>query len=398
MPRNQPSGYINVDELLPQITVEQAAAYYGVALPDLHRIGAEIRTRCFLHCGYAEQTGDRALAIQAEHPARQWHCHQYGCGKGGNLVSLCDLMKPGPSAGGRPRGERFKEIAADLKAMAEGVLSSPGPKATTPPRTEPETPKVNIPLARSDNERARGLTELDRKFVTEPSAMPAIASAYFRRRRYLTPETCQKWRMGYLPRDGGEDKSGGTMRGSIVYPILSEAGDVLTWFGRDPAFEEKHRQWTSGGKHGREPEKFHFVKGFHRGLELFGQHASRLEEEGFQGRLRDFGLTVVEGPNDVIALDALGVPAVGLCSNHITDEQVKKLSRFARQVAGNRVVVMLDCDDEGEQGAQHALGLLAAHCNVRLAWTSAGHKGRFKRRQPESLSPEEWAVIAETLR
>ena len=26
--------------------------------------------------------------------------------EGGNLVSLCDLLKPGPNAGGRPRGDR----------------------------------------------------------------------------------------------------------------------------------------------------------------------------------------------------------------------------------------------------------------------------------------------------
>src|SRR5436190_7645787 len=89
------------------------------------------------------------------------------------------------------------------------------------------------------------------------------SSSYLRKRPFLTPDVCQQWRMGYLPRDtGGEDKSGGTMRGKVVYPCLSEAGDVLTWFGRDPEFEEKHQQWEVAGKKDREPEKFHFVKGF----------------------------------------------------------------------------------------------------------------------------------------
>ncbi|MBI3464567.1 MAG: hypothetical protein HY000_16165, partial [Planctomycetes bacterium] len=112
---------MKVDELMPQVSLEQAAAYYGVTLPELHRTGAETRMRCFLNCGRTAETGDRVLAIQAQHPAKQWKCHQYECGKGGNLISLCDLMKPGPTAGGRPRGDRFKEVAADLKAMVAGV-------------------------------------------------------------------------------------------------------------------------------------------------------------------------------------------------------------------------------------------------------------------------------------
>src|SRR4051812_25287846 len=105
-------SFVNVDELMPQISVEQVAAFYGATLPELHRTGTETRTRCFLNCGRTCETGNRVLAIQTEHPAKQWHCHQYGCGKGGNLVSLSDLLKSGSNAGGKPRGQRFKEIAA----------------------------------------------------------------------------------------------------------------------------------------------------------------------------------------------------------------------------------------------------------------------------------------------
>src|ERR1700689_3819788 len=112
--------FVNVDELLPQLTIEQAANFYGIPLPQLRQVGTETRTRCFLACGRTKETGDRALAIQAENPVKPWHCHEYGCGKGGNLVSLCDLMKPGANMGGRPRGDRFKQIAADLQAMAQG--------------------------------------------------------------------------------------------------------------------------------------------------------------------------------------------------------------------------------------------------------------------------------------
>jgi len=181
------------------------------------------------------------------------------------------------------------------------------------------------------------------------------------------------------------------MRGKIVYPMLSEVGEVLTWFGRDPEYEVKHRLWSASDKQEREPEKFHFVKGFHRGNELFGQH--RFHEEGIKEQINGIGLIVVEGPNDVIAMDVLGVPAVGLCSNTVTDEQVDKIKRLAGTLAGGVVTLMLDCDEEGERGAKMAIVEIAQHCPVRLAWNSSMHGGLFKGRQPESLRPEEWEKI-----
>lgn len=261
------------------------------------------------------------------------------------------------------------------------------PKA--PPSPEP---KVNIPLKDSENERARGLVELDRKFLVEVGGISPKASAYFRHRAFLTPEVCRRWRMGYLPRDvGGEDKSGGTMRGKVVYGYLSEDGQVLGWFGRDPKWEEKHQKWEATDKSEREPEKFHFVKGFHRGIELYGQH--QLRAEGVKEKLQGLGLVLVEGPNDVIRLDTLGVTAVGLCSNTITREQADKVAGLAKELAGGVVTIFLDCDAEGENGMRQCLGHLAQLTAVRLAWTSKMFGGKFKGRQPESLTLQDWQEI-----
>ncbi len=387
-------GFINVDELMPQVSVEQVANYYGVALPHLKKVGAETRTACFLNCGKQTPTGDRALAIQADDPAKKWHCHQYGCGKGGNLVSLCDLMKPGTNAAGRPRGERFKEIAKDLQAITEGEAPTQSPVPTTPP--VPAAPKLNIALEDSENERARGLVNLDAKFTVDVTTMSPRAAGYFRKRPFLTPEVCQRWRMGYLPRDvGGEDKSGGTMRGKIVYAYCNEAGDVLTWFGRDPEYEDKRQKWEAGGRVDKEPEKFHFVKGFHRGIELFGAH--RLREQWRPEQIQKLGLIVVEGPNDVIRLDTLGVPAVGLCSNNITREQAENVARLAKELANGVVTIMLDCDEEGLNGMKQCLSYLAQLTPVRLAWTDKMYGGKFRGRQPESLLKNECLQIEDFL-
>lgn len=388
--------FVNVDELMPRISVEQAARFYGVPLPELHRIGQETRTRCFLNCGRLRETGDRVLAIQEGDPARKWRCHEYGCGKGGNLISLCDLLKGGADEGGRPRGERFKAIAADLRAMAGGAVTTDQPdirRPAAPPATAEA--KVNAPLSRSPNERARALVDLDRKFLTDPAAMSPAAAGYFRRRPFLSPEVCRSWRAGYLPRDTGGGGVGGTMRGKIVYGLHSPDGELLTWFGRDPEYERKRQEWEASGRTGREPEKFHFVKGFHRGLELYGQE--RLIAPEVRAMLKGLGLIIVEGPNDAIRLSTLGVPAVALCSNTISREQADRAAERAYAVAGGIVTVFLDCDAEGERGMKQALGYLAQLVPVRLAWTSRMHGGRFAGRQPESLDPNEWAAIRQLL-
>jgi hypothetical protein len=397
--RIEKKGFIKVDDLLPSVSLEQAAAHYGVCLPELRKIGNETRTACFLNCGKQQATGDRALAIQGDHPAKQWHCHAYGCGKGGNLVSLCDLMKPGANGGGRPRGERFKEIAADLQVMATGTAESRpvvphAPSVAAPPAAPVEI--RNVPLKESENERARGLVTLDSKFQIDIAEMSPRASAYFRRRAFLTPEVCTKWRTGYLPRDtGGEDRSGGTMRGKVVYAYPDASGEILTWFGRDPEFEEKHGQWVASGRADREPEKFHFVKGFHRGLELFGVH--RLTEEGRAEQVRQLGLVLVEGPNDVIRLDTLGVPSVALCSNMMSREQAEKAALLARDLGNGVVTVFLDCDPEGLSGMKQCLGYLAQLTPVRLAWSDRMYGGKFRGRQPESLAIDEWLEVREFL-
>jgi 5S rRNA maturation endonuclease (ribonuclease M5) len=99
----------------------------------------------------------------------------------------------------------------------------------------------------------------------------------------------------------------------------------------------------------------------------------------------------VEGFNDVIGLDALGVPAVAVMSNAITEHQVAKVERWARQVSNGRVSVLFDADEAGDAGAKEALVKFAERgLDVRLGWSRAMHGGKFVGRQPETLMAEEW--------
>ena len=132
-------------------------------------------------------------------------------------------------------------------------------------------------------------------------------------------------------------------------------------------------------------------RSFHRGLELFGQHALRAPEAA--EKLQQYGLIVVEGPNDVIRLDTLGVPAVALCANTITREQAAKVATLASELAEGLVTVFLDCDPEGMNGMKQCLAILAELTPVRLAWSEQMFGGKFRGRQPESLMLEEWMEI-----
>ena len=142
------------------------------------------------------------------------------------------------------------------------------------------------------------------------------------------------------------------------------------------------------------PAKHRFPKGFHRGLELFGQHASRLAEPGYREFIARHGLVIVEGFNDVIGLDNLGVPALGIMSNRMTTAQGEKEIRFANQLGIDRVNLMFDCEPSGTDGAKEALWFFAERwLNVRLIWSPSTHNGEFNGRQPESLSARDIGAL-----
>lgn len=386
MPRPPNTGFVRVDDLLPQVSLEQVAAYYGVELPELKRTGDEIRTRCFLNCGRTEPTSDRALAIQAETAGKVWRCFAQGCHHAGNLLGILDLLAPGEHMHGKPRGERFKELARDLQAIVEGhTRVEPAAPQKTPADARKEPPR-NLPLAAYENERARELVSLDEQFIypDQLEAMSPAASRYFRQRaHFLSADVCRQFRVGYLPQSA---KS--LLRGKIVYPYFDAHGNLLTWFGRDPAYDEKRRRWSASDRSETEPQKFQFVKGFQRGLELWGEHVVRLGTGS-----HDRPLVIVEGPNDCMRLQVAGIPALAICAASMTAEQVERIVALSREVSTAGCELLLDCDEEGETGAKHALWELTQHVPVRPLWSRHGQERRFANRQPEQLSPEELAEL-----
>jgi hypothetical protein len=144
---------VDIDDLQGQLTLEQITTYYGVALPELDDVRHEVRLRCFLNCGLATKSDDPMIAMNLAHPAKLWNCHQEGCGKAGSLISVCDLLKEGANAGGKPRGQRFLDILADIREMsirfADEDPSQPEGKPKRPPLPTaklPRAPRTTSPV------------------------------------------------------------------------------------------------------------------------------------------------------------------------------------------------------------------------------------------------------------
>tara|TARA_R110002049_G_scaffold167265_3_gene333451 strand:- start:3142 stop:4347 length:1206 start_codon:yes stop_codon:yes gene_type:complete len=390
-------GYIDVDSLQQELVaggdiVERIASFYNVSLPELHKTQNETRLACIFACGKEQETGDRAISIKTKQDGAVFRCFQYGCTVRGNLLNLMYLMKHNSEpADGKLKGQEFKEIASDLQALVAGRPPETNPETQSTSQSlstesiDDESPLINIPLKDSENERARELVDLDEQFIIDVAEMSPQAAAYVRKRPFMTPEIMKKFRCAYLP-----NNAKGLLRGHFVYGYPDADGNILTWFGRNLNYEDQHKKWQRSGDSSKEPHKFKFVKGFHRGLELYGEPQFR--ELASPEQLQQIGIILVEGPNDAINLHMLGVPALAVCSNTVTKTQADKLATLANSIPGGYVSVMYDLDREGENGAKQTVLELVKRCCVRLTWSSDLAEGQFKDRQPESLTKEDWEM------
>jgi 5S rRNA maturation endonuclease (ribonuclease M5) len=394
--------YSNVDDLQAQTSLTDAAAKCGVTL-DLHGSGRQLRLDCPFGCP-GDHVGQREISVDTGNPQKVFACHAYNCQLRGNLLALMHgwLTNTRPT-GDKLKGEEFGQVRRVLEGRSTPPPQSDGSDAKSAKKEPASNTAQNLPLVDSKNEKARELATLDEKFLIEVFHMPPPAASYVRRHACLSPASMQKWQVGVLPQDAGSDKRGWGLRGQLLYPILSEQGKLLAWVARDPQFETKEQAFLSLPSDQRtkekKPAKHRFPVDFHRGLELFGQHASRMNEPGYREAIAAHGIIVVEGFNDVLGLDAIGVPAVGIMSNKITAEQIAKIERFAKRLASGKVTLLFDADEAGDTGAKEALWLLAQRgLEVRLGWSRDMHGEKFQGRQPENLKRDEWeSVIAPSI-
>src|SRR6185436_8015902 len=141
--------------------------------------------------------------------------------------------------------EEFKRVRGVLLGDSPSPANGSGPLPFAKVGESQALPARNVPLAQSENEKARELVTLDEKFLRDVAHMPPSAASYVRRHGCLTPAMMEKWRVGVLPQDGGPDKRGWSLRGQVLYSILAEDGKLLAWVARDPQFETKEQAFIA---------------------------------------------------------------------------------------------------------------------------------------------------------
>lgn len=298
---------------------------------------------------------------------------------------------------GKLTGKSFLEAAKTLESIAGGAAPieqapsrQPAIESPTQSTREKEIDnQPNTPLSKSDNENIRRLANLDDQLIVDVAEMPPVASRYVRSREWMTSEFCQEARCGYLP-----SSAKGTLRGHFVYGVFDEDGEPLAWVGRDVNYDDKLIKWEQSGRQGKEPAKYKFPSKhyFRRKFELFGQ--DQLSRPEWQDPLQQYGLTITEGFNDVLALRAIGVPSVAIMSNRTTDEQIRKIVRLANEHANGKASIMFDTDLPGDEGAKETLWQLAqTGIDVRLMWSREIQRGRFREIEAESVDLEKWQAL-----
>ncbi len=225
------------------------------------------------------------------YPATQtYFC--FGCGAGGDVFALLADKE----------GWSFPEIVEYLADFA-------GIDPENIPKSEAMIEAHNL---RQDIARHNRLYYSQLKKNKE--AMQYLAS------RGITDKDIDTYRLGYVPRDDNPQTGY-----SIVFGILDDRGRPSGLAHRmlDPEADRKYRNSEDSPI-------------FKKSHQLYGLHMVKR-------RIQEFGYAVlVEGYFDVIALQKIGLPAVGIMGTHISDQQVDLIRRYT-----NTVVLFMDGDGAG---------------------------------------------------
>ena len=162
--------------------------------------------------------------------------------------------------------------------------------------------------------------------------------------RGITPETALTFGVGYF-------SGKGSMSGRVVIPIHDANGELVAYAGR--AIDNS------------EP-RYKLPTGFHKSLELFNLH-----------RVGDPEVVLVEGFFDCMKVMQAGFCAVALMGCSLSEAQEELLAKTFE-----RVILMLDGDEPGQQGRGECLARLGRRMWVRAAMVPEG-------KQPDQLSTEE---------
>jgi transposase len=255
----------------------------------------------------------------------------FSSGKGGGIIQFCREML-------HQQGRAVSMFETAEWMVAQGICT--GMPQTAPVGTKPDT--------NPSNASANHAIEVDlRRYLR--CDHPELS------RRGVSSATCRYLGCGFLPprTNGG---SGSPLHSRLVFQIrgLKENGHglepiILSHTGRALAPEQE----DADGKYWSYP--------FRKGLEIYNQDHLLLDPEAGR-QMSSFGLILVEGFFDVAKLVEAQCRNVGaLMGAYISVEQIERLTWIRSRVGFPRIVLFLDRDEAGRNGARQASDQLCRH-------------------------------------
>jgi 5S rRNA maturation endonuclease (ribonuclease M5) len=277
-------------------------------------------------------TGEQQASMHVSLSANVYK--DFSSGKGGGIMQFCREMLHLQNC-----DMTMHDVAQWM--VSEGI-SSVNPPAS--PAIEQPPPKQNEPSIKPVN-RAIAIDLRPYLQWDHPELQ----------RRGISSETGRYLGCGYLPpRTNG--KAGSPLNSRLVFQIrgVRETGQdlrpiILSHSGRalNPQQEE------SDGKYWSYP--------FRKGLEIYNQDQLLLDQQS-RSQAIERGLILVEGFFDVAKLVEAGCRNVGaLMGAHISEEQVDRLAWIHSRINFPRIVLFLDRDRTGRDGARQAFERLRCH-------------------------------------
>jgi transposase/5S rRNA maturation endonuclease (ribonuclease M5) len=335
---NPPAPPIRPETIAPQ--------YRGISRQELREVWRQASWRKVIEVfqlNVDEQRGSRDDEIWLRSPFTQeqrasMHVSlsanvykDFSSGKGGGIIQFCREML-------HLQGRATSMFETAEWMMTQGIC-------TGMPQTAPAGPK---PEAGPGSAFANHAIEVDLRRYLRCDHPELI-------RRGISSATCRYLGCGFLPpRTNGGSNS--PLHSRLVFQIrgIKENSHgleavILSHTGRALAPEQEN----ADGKYWSYP--------FRKGLEIYNQDHLLLDPEAGR-QLRTFGLILVEGFFDVAKLVEAGCRNVAaLMGAHITVEQIERLIWIRSRVDFSRIVLFLDRDEAGRNGACQASGRLRRH-------------------------------------
>lgn len=284
----------------------------------------------------------------------------FSSGNGGGIMQFCREML-------RQQGREMTMFEVAQWMVAEGI--STAKPETRSARAEQRQPGATDQPAFSNHTNRAIEVDLRRYLRSDHPEW---------RRRGISAATCRYLGCGYLPKLArGEAAS--PLNARLVFQVrgVRENGHalqpiILSHSGRALSREQE----DSDGKYWSYP--------FRKGWEIYNQDQLLLDEQACR-QANTFGLVLVEGFFDVAKLVEAGCRNVGaLMGANLSAEQIERLVWIRSRIRFPRIVLFLDRDQAGRNGARQVSERLRCH-NFEVSVFDWGRNMSWNGQSPELI-------------